>query len=76
MQKFREKQALLVVVFKVKAVYNSSKSQNIVLNLILICNFTSNKTKQYVSTPLIVILWLFLKMSHMEEEQAVFEQSL
>ena len=36
MQKFREKQAVLVVVFKAKAVHNSFKSQYNVMNLSLI----------------------------------------
>ena len=54
MRKFRAKQAVLVVVFKAKAVYNSSKSEENVFNPILTSNFTFITTKQCCSILLLV----------------------
>ena len=54
MRKFRAKQAVLVVVFKAKAVYYSSKSEENVFNPILTSNFTFITTKQCCPTLLLV----------------------
>ena len=47
MQESWAKQAISLVAFKVKAIYNSFKGQYNVLNLNFTCNFTFNTTKQY-----------------------------
>ena len=73
MQNFRAKQAVLFVVFKAKAVYNSSQSQWNVLNLFFTCNLTFNTTEQSFPT-LLAVMWHLSKMSRMDDEIPVFEQ--
>ena len=66
MQNFQAKQALLVLVFKAKAVYTGFK-----LNKTL--RITFHTVKHYFSTLLPVIRRLFIKMGCMDKEQAVFK---
>ena len=72
MQKLRPEQAVFVMAFKTKAVYNHFRSQNI-LNLTFTFNFIFNVIKQCLL--LTFMLWLFAKKkkSRMDEEQSVFK---
>ena len=65
MQKFRSKQAILVMVFKAKAVYNSSERQKKRFKSIFTWNFTFDTTKKSLNAHTVIICE---KMNRMDDD--------